>query len=323
MKHARPCSAISSRVFVPSTMVVVVLSTLVLSGCQTPYKPTKLRVERNFVIKKTPGRTISAILPEDLKLTREKLAVSIDDERHVLEALSFTPPGPGPFPLAVISHGNTGNWERRKRLKLGRYLPIAEYFAQHGYKSVVFARRGFASSTGDYMDNMQGCQHLDAGRTSAVDYAAVIQVLARRPDVDGSTVIAAGQSGGGFAVLVLASRPPVGLVGVVNFSGGRGGNSREEQFNCDELGFVNAFEQIGKTARIPALWLYSTADRFFWPDLVKDAFNAYSNGGPPVRLEWFGPLSYAQDGHRLYRGEGQYLWSPRISDFLKDIRAPN
>ena len=173
------------------------------------------------------------------------------------------------------------------------------------------------------MDHMQGCQHLDAGRTSVEDYAAVIKELASRPDIDGSTVIAAGQSGGGFAVLVLASQPPAGLVGVVNFSGGRGGNSREEQFNCDELGFVNAFEQIGKTARIPALWLYSTADRFFWPDLVKDAFNAYSNGGPPVRLEWFGPLSYAQDGHRLYRGEGKDLWSPRIGDFLRDIGAPN
>ena len=83
------------------------------------------------------------------------------------------------------------------------------------------------------------------------------------------------------------------------------------------------FAEFGKTARVPALWLYSTADRFFWPGLVKDAFDAYSGGGAPVRLHWFGSLLYADDGHRLYRGEGQYLWSPRISDFLKDIGAPN
>lgn len=323
MSHSRPCSRASFRVLVPLMMVAAILSMLILSGCQAPYQPTKIRVERNFVLKNAPIQTAPAILPEDLKLTREKLAVSINDERHKLEALTFTPPGPGPFSLAVISHGNTGNWERRKRLRLSRYLPIAEYFAQHGYKSVVFARRGFASSTGDYMDNMQGCQHLDAGRTSAEDYAAVIKVLASRSDVDGSTVIAAGQSGGGFAVLALASQPPAGLIGVVNFSGGRGGNSRNEQYNCDELGFVSAFAELGKTARVPSLWLYSTADRFFWPGLVKDAFDAYSNGGAPVRLQWFGPLFYAEDGHRLYRGGGQYLWSPRISDFLKDIGAPN
>ena len=124
-------------------------------------------------------------------------------------------------------------------------------------------------------------------------------------------------------MLALASRLPAGLVGVVNFSGGRGGNSLNERYNCFEDGFVSAFAEFGKTARVPALWLYSTADHFFWPDLVKDAFNAYAKGGAPVRLHWFGPLLYAEDGHRLYRGEGQFLWSPRISDFLKDIGAPN
>ncbi len=323
MRQANPCSTISFHVLARSAIFVVVLSTLVLSGCQVREAPTNLREERNFMLKKASSRTIPAILPEDLKLTNEKLAVSIDAERHELEALTFTPPGPGPFPLAVISHGQGGSESARRGLQLSRYLPIAESFAQHGYKSVVFARRGFASSTGDYMDNMQGCRHLEAGRTSAEDYAAVIKALKRRPDIDGSTVIAAGQSGGGFAVLALASRPPTGLVGVVNFSGGRGGTRHEDYFNCDELGFVNAFALIGKTARVPSLWLYSTTDHFFWPGLVMDAFDAYSNGGAPVRLQWFGPLPYAVDGHRLYRGGGQYLWSPRISDFLKDIGAPN
>ena len=173
------------------------------------------------------------------------------------------------------------------------------------------------------MDHMWDCSHAIAGRTSAQDYAAVIKALTSHPDIDGSTVVAAGQSGGGFAVLALASQAPAGLIGVVNFSGGRGGNWHTDEYNCDEFGFVDAFAQIGKTARIPSLWLYSTADRFFWPGLVKDGFDAYSKGGAPVRLQWFGPLVYAEDGHRLYRGEGQYLWSPRISDFLKDIGAPN
>ena len=306
-----------------SAMVVVALSILVLSGCRGEYVPAKRRVERNFAIVKVPGRTLPAVLPGNLKVSRGKLGVKIDGGRHELETLSVTPPGPGPFPLAVISHGNMNSREGRKRLQLGSYQPIAEDFAHRGYKAVVFARRGFASSTGSYADRLSGCWQTGAGRISAEDYAAVIKKLASRKDVDGSTVVAAGQSGGGFAVLALASRAPAGLIGVVNFSGGRGGNRHDEQYNCDEYGFVDAFGEFGKMVRIPSLWLYSTADHFFWPDLVRRALAAYAEGGAPVRLEWFGPLPFAGDGHRLYRGEGQYLWSPRIGAFLKNIGAPD
>ena len=210
--------------------------------------------------------------------------------------------------------------EARKLVQLSRYQPIAEDFAQRGYMAVVFARRGFASSSGGHIERLQGCYHAGYGRIAAKDYAAIIKALASRPDIDGSTVIAAGQSGGGLTVIALASQAPAGLIGVVNFAGGIGGSA--DYYNCNEARFVDSFGEFGKTARVPALWLYSTADRYFWPDLVKRAFDAYAKGGAPVRLEWFGPLLYADDGHRLYRGEGQHLWSTRISDFLRDIGAP-
>ena len=323
MRHSQLSTQVSFRVMARSALIVAALSILVLSGCQVREAPEKLRVERNFVVNNTSGRDIPAISTWDMSVAEGHLAVTIDGERHELETLTVTPPGPGPFPLAVISHGNTGNRERRKALQLSWYQPIAEDFAQRGYKAVIFARRGFASSTGNYMDNMWGCRHFYAGTTSAKDYAAVIKVLRSQRDIDGSAIIAAGQSGGGFAVLALASRPPAGLIGVVNFSGGRGGNRHPDEYNCDEFGFVNAFADLGRMARVPSLWLYSTADHFFWPDLVERAFDAYAGGGAPVRLEWFGPLLYAEDGHRLYRGDGQYLWSPRIGAFLKDIGAPN
>ena len=319
MRHSRPSTQASFRIMARSVMVVAALSILVLSGCQVREAPEKLRVERNFMVKKTSGRLIPPIPLGNLSVSVGRLPVTIDDERHELETLTVTPPGKGPFPLAVISHGNSRN---QRRVKLIRYQTIAEDFAERGYKSVVFARRGAASSTGNYMDHIGGCWHLGAGRISAKDYAAVIKALTNQPDIDSSMVIAAGQSGGGFGVLALASRPPAGLIGVINFSGGRGGNSLNERYNCFEDGLVSAFAEFGKAARIPSLWLYSTADHYFWPELVKRGFAAYAKGGAPVRLEWFGPLLYTDDGHRLYRGEGQYLWSPRISDFLRDIGAP-
>ena len=221
MKRSSPNSTTAFRDFLRSTMVFTALALLVLPGCQAPYKPTKLLEERNLVLNKTPGKTSPAILYSNLEVNSGTLAVSIDGEKHELETLTVTPPGKGPFPLVVISHGNSRN---QRRVRLDRYQRIAEDFAERGYIAIVFARRGAASSTGYYVDNMRGCRHLDAGRTSARITPPSSRHSQAEQDIDGSTIIAAGQSGGGFAVLALASQAPSGLVGVVNFSGGRGGN---------------------------------------------------------------------------------------------------
>ena len=73
---------------------------------------------------------------------------------------------------------------------------------------------------------------------------------------------------------------------------------------------------------MPALWLYSTTDRSFWPELVKRAFSAYADGGAPVRLERVGARWFHADGHKLSRLGGRALWRPRIDAFLRLIGAP-
>ena len=297
--------------------------------------PAEVRADRNFAAATAPGPQIPAIPASELRISKGSLTVQINDRDFELETLTVTPPGAGPFPLAVVSHGfpTRGGRDARRNLRIRSMLPVAEDFARRGYKAVVFARRGFASSDGPLAESYGRCHeahrrsYVWAAVEGAKDYDAVIEALAGRPDVDGSKVIVAGQSGGGFAVSALAMFAPPGLIGIVNFAGGRGGGHKgggaNNRGNCSESGFVGAFGEFGKEARVPALWLYSTTDKLFWPELVDRAFEAYASNGAPVRLDRMGPLWFTRNGHFLVALGGREHWRPRIDDFLNSIGAPN
>ena len=311
---------------------IVGIVSLILAG-GSPYGAANAadsreqRFDRNLAMARVESPTVPAVPASKIRVFKGRLTVPFGYRKHELETLTAVPPGAGPLPLAVISHGVPRSSKHRRNVRLRHLLPIAEDFARRGYKSVVFARRGYATSSGSYKDSYGKCKsvttssYVRAARNGAKDYAAVIKTLAREPDIDGSRVVAVGQSGGGFAVSALASLLPSGLVAVINFAGGRG--AQQDLTNCNETAFVRAFGEFGKKARVPALWLYSTDDRYFWPELVDRAFSAYAGGGAPVRLERVGPLWFYHDGHRLSRLGGRELWRPRIDAFLKVVGAPS
>ena len=287
------------------------------------------RIDLNFkAVSEPSGKRTAAIPAADIRVVKGRLEVLIQ-YHETLETLTAMPPGPGPFPLAVVSHGTPtrGGRDAFKRTRLRPYLPVAVDFARRGYKAVIFARRGYASSTGEYAESYGRCHDANkwtltqAAKEGAKDFAAVIETLTKQPDFDGTAVIAAGQSGGGFAASALAMDPPAKLAGIVNFSGGRGGAGKKG--NCSETGFVGAFGNFGDGAKVPALWLYSTTDRLFKPDLVSRALAAYARNGASVRFEQVGKLWYSRNGHSLFRLGGRELWRPRIDDFLNAIGAPN
>ena len=294
-----------------------------------PAASSEGRTDRNLVAVGKPGPRLPAIPASDIRVSKGYVTVRFGYQKVKLETLTAQPPGAGPFPLAVVSHGmpTRGGRKARRNVRIRSLLPIAEDFARRGYKAVVFARRGFASSGGETRESYGRCKranagsYVRAGEGGAEDYAGIIRTLADAPDVDGTTVVVAGQSAGGFASIALAAEPPPGLVAVVNFAGGRGGAG--EDGNCSPTGFVGAFGNFGRRARVPSLWLYSTTDRLFGPELVEKAFSAYAEGGAPARIEWVGPLWYSRDGHRLAHLGGRELWRPRIDAFLNDIGAPN
>ena len=283
------------------------------------------RIDRNFEPAAVSGTKVPAVPSSSLRISEGKVKVRIGLRTFRLETISVVPPGDGPFPLAVVSHGTParGGKQALRKLRIRQMLPIAEDFARRGYKAVVFARRGYASSTGQFREGYGKCSraseasYVRLARRGARDFAAIIKALSSEPDVDASTVIAAGHSGGGFVASALESDPPPGLRAIINLAGGRGGAS--EGGNCSEAGFVGAFGEFGRGATVPALWIYATSDRMFWPDLVDRALAAYARDGAPVRLERVGPLWFSGNGHLVHFLGARELWRPRIDAFLDAV----
>lgn len=325
----KPTGRQDSRGPAPATPLVFVALCLLLTACMTtPRGSTDLReytldgpglATRQVVGKPQP--------PIGTAVHTGHITVTINGAEEKLETLTVTPLVRGPLPLALISHGVPLKRSHARLNSLRMLWPIAESFAHRGYRAVVFARRGYGSSTGHMVDKPSGrCvfrptrAYVDVAQASADDYAAVLEALASRPDVDGSRIVAVGQSAAGLAVLALAARQPTGLIGVINFAGGHGGTGARQI--CSGRALRGAFAAFGRGARVPALWLYSTADRFFWPSLVRRNFEAYIAGDASARLEMVGPLWFTNDGHDLIELGGRELWQPRISAFLRDIHAP-
>ncbi|MEM9043761.1 MAG: CocE/NonD family hydrolase [Pseudomonadota bacterium] len=269
-------------------------------------------------------RAIAALPRKALTSEQTFLETTINGRPFKLDALIIAPKEAKEGdrrPGIVISHGNPRKLSFQRELRLHRYSHLAEEFARRGFISVVIARRGFARSEGQYSggyarscETATGAGYTRAGFMGARDYAAALEVLAGDPRVDPDSLLTLGISGGGFASLALASDPPKGLRGVINFSGGRGSGS--DNMNCNEDGLAEAFGAYGMSFAAPSLWLYSETDRFFWPEMVYRHFETFKGA---ARLHMFGPILHAEDGHRLFQRGNTVMWRPAIDAFLKDI----
>ncbi len=176
-----------------------------------------------------------------------------------LEALLIRPAGSGPYPLALLSHGAPREASDRAGMSANGLYRQGVEFARRGFASLIVMRRGYGSSGG----SLRGKQRpLRQSRLSA-HRPGIRKRSARRrrgdeeprSDVDDSGFIAVGVSAGGFATVALTADPPPGLAAAISFAGGRG--SRADNDVCDEDSLVRAFATLGRTSRIPMLWIYA------------------------------------------------------------------
>jgi dienelactone hydrolase len=263
-------------------------------------------------------------------LVRETLVVPIDlpDGRHVkLEGLVIRPDHPGQFPLVILVHGSPRS-DPKKFLDVYRELSptVLERatlaFAQHGYAAVSVLRRGFGRSDGPYAelagDSCDDMNYLKVGRISAEDVIGAVAALRGEPWADPGRVLLLGYSTGGLAVTSAGALNPAGVVGVINFAGGRGAFRPDEVCSPDRL--VEAFAASGVTARSPSLWIFAANDHFFGVPLAERMFDAYTKGGAPAQLRLLPP--YGSDGHLLLETGPIDLWWPTVVAFLASQNLP-
>lgn len=235
----------------------------------------------------------------------------------VLQTRVLRPAGPGPFPLAVISHGSPPDPAQRPAMQVPTYASASNWLLQRGYLVALPLRRGYGETGGRWLENYGSCSSPDyyrAGLTTAEDIRTAADFLRDRSDVRRDRVVLIGVSAGGWGSLAAASQNPPGVSAVINFAGGRGGH-HPKVGNCAPQRLVAAGGRYGSTARIPTLWLYAANDSFFAPDLARKMFDAFVRAGG--RAEFVALPAFGSDGHQLFgAADGRALWQPPVEKFL-------
>ena len=134
-------------------------------------------------------------------------------------------------------------------------------------------------------------------------------------------VVVVGQSAGGWDTLALASQNPPMVRASIEFEGGRGGHfDGKPNNNCKPDNLVKAAQELGSTARIPVLMIYTQNDTFFGPALSKRLYEAWTAAGGNAEYHLLPP--FKEDGHFLVDyPDSVPVWSPIVKKFL-DAHPP-
>ncbi len=255
----------------------------------------------------------------DLAVEKMMLPVKTIDGVFELEAMIVRPPGPGPFPLAVITHGGATNAKLRESVKLPVYRWAVEEFARRGYATVFALRAGYGSSQGFAPERRYTrcdfASDLRIVRMIGRQVAGTIEAVRNLPYVDASRIVAVGESLGGAGVLAMGEDAIPGLRAIINFSGGIGYHA----FGCDREKEADAFSELGRGNQLPTLWVYAGNDRRFSLALARQLFSAYRSAGGNGQLIEL--PSFTEDGHTLFI-LGAPKWRPAVHAFLRGLGLP-
>ncbi len=248
-------------------------------------------------------------------LNEEVLQLPGDPARPVtLEVTFYKPSGPGPFPLAVMNHGAT-HASSTNRGERDRFTIAAYYFLSRGYAVALPMMRGFAGSGGEIRG--YGCDLEAVANRSARDINAVIAALALRSDVDGSRIVVAGQSFGGWNSLGEGANPAPGVRGLIGFSPAL----RSSDCSSQDAAMVNAAAKLGTRTTLPSLWFYGENDTIMPTETWRSVFEVYKHGNPRARLVNIG--RFKTDSHQMLGSpDAMKLWTPEVDAFLVSVGLP-
>jgi len=252
------------------------------------------------------------------RLIEEK--VKIQGAGRVLAATILRPEGQGPYGAVILNHGVSASARERAKESSDLLINAAAVFARRGYVVVMPLRRGFGATGGEMAEDPGSCSNPNyekAESAAADDVMAAYEYTRTLPYVDGSHMILAGQSAGGMVSIYTAGmRNPQGLVAVLAFAAGRGGDpDTTPGVPCAVEPVAKVFETVGRNIRVPVLFNYSENDLFFSPKVTRgwyDRFNASGADG-----EYALQPSFGKDGHYIFGDTlGVRYWLPTVEGFL-------
>ncbi len=199
-----------------------------------------------------------------------RLQTDLVEDGHGIELAVriYKPRGDGPFPLALIHHGSTGDG---KQPIWFREVWSNDWFAdilnENGWIAAFPQRRGRGGSDGVYdegfsADRSQGYSTNAAVSIAGADRAlgdadAALAALKRHPNVQPGKTLLAGVSRGGVVAIMQAGQNPDDTVGVINFVGGW-----VSEGCCDAAINPTLFGRIGSFGG-PVFSIYGEDDPFY------------------------------------------------------------
>jgi dienelactone hydrolase len=260
-----------------------------------------------------------------VRLLDEDVRIPSSSGNYSIAAKILRPDGPGPYGAIVLNHGAAVSAEERRVESPELLLQTAAHFARRGYVVVMPLRRGFGATGGEFAEDAGSCRNPDYRRgesAASEDVLAAYEYTRALPYVDGSRMILAGQSAGGVASIYTAARGPQGLVAVLAFAAGRGGNPvRNPGVPCAIEPLARVFDELGKSVKVPVLFHYAENDQFFNAQTSRLWFERFAAGG--ARAEYVLQPAFGKDGHYIFSDDsGVRYWLPAVERFLNRNGVP-
>ena len=260
------------------------------------------------------------------RLVQEDVRIPAANGRYSLAATILRPEGQGPFGAVVLNHGTPGSASGRARESAELLIQSAAVFARRGYVVVLPLRRGFGATGGDFAEDPGTCANPDyrkGEQAAADDVMAAYEYTRGLPYVDGKRMILAGQSAGGMVSMVTAgTRSPEGLVAVLAFAAGRGGNPDfRPGVPCAVEPVAKLLESVGKNVRVPVLLHYAENDLYFNGQTSRLWYERFAAAGAPA--EYVLQPAFGRDGHYIFSETlGVRYWLPAVEHFLSKHGVP-
>jgi dienelactone hydrolase len=237
------------------------------------------------------------------------------DPDVLLQTTVFMPEGKGPFPLAIMNHGANGDMPPSQQPRY-RWTFSAYYFLSRGYAVALPMMRGYAGSGGMLKDSL--CDDVGIGLEAANDIRAVIGYMKQQPDIDGSRIVVAGQSFGGWNTLALGTLDVPGVKGLMSFAGGM----KAESCTDPDSALLTAAGILGGKTKTPSIWFFGDNDHVLNPSLWHAMYDRYVAAGGSAELVAYG--TFGPDSHQLLSyPEALALWVPKADAFLARVGLPD
>jgi dienelactone hydrolase len=260
------------------------------------------------------------------RLVQEEVRIPALGGKYSVAATVLRPEGVGPFGAVILNHGTPGSASGRARESADLLINSASVFARRGYVVVLPLRRGFGATGGEFAEDPGTCANPDyrkGEQNAADDVMAAYEYARALPYVDGKRMILAGQSAGGMVSMYTAgTRNPEGLVAVLSFAAGRGGNPDfRPGVPCAVEPVAKLLESVGKSVKVPVLLHYAENDLYFNAQTSRLWYERFSAAGG--RADYVLQPAFGRDGHYIFSEVlGVRYWLPAVEQFLGKHGVP-